>query len=75
VLVFQKASTYRKFITSGWSAAADAKAAAALDRDGIGAGLSINPNAAPVVYHMTRSGIAVSASVGAEKVWADTSLN
>ncbi|MEO8615733.1 MAG: hypothetical protein ABI600_11380 [Luteolibacter sp.] len=75
VIVFRKASTYHKFITSGWSAAADAKAAAALDRNGMGAGMSINPSVDPVVYHMTRSGIAVSASVGAEKVWADSSLN
>ncbi|MEO5713708.1 MAG: hypothetical protein ABIT37_09495 [Luteolibacter sp.] len=75
VVIFRKASTYRTFITSGWSAAADAKAAAAVDRSGVGAGMSINPNADPVVYHMTRTGIAVSASVGAEKVWPDSSLN
>ncbi len=75
VIIFRKASTYRTFITSGWSAAADAKAAAAMDRSGVGAGMSISATTDPVVYHMTRSGIAVSASVGAEKVWADTSLN
>ena len=75
VIIFRKASTYRTFISSGWSAAADAKAAAALDRNGMGAGVSINPSVDPVVYHMTRSGIAVSASVGAEKVWPDSSLN
>jgi lipid-binding SYLF domain-containing protein len=75
VIVFRKTSTYNKFINSGWSAAADAQAAAAVDRSGVGAGLSINPTADPVVYHMTRSGVAVSASVGAEKVWADKSLN
>ena len=75
VIIFRKASTYRTFITSGWSAAADAKAAAALDRNGMGAGMSINATVDPVVYHMTRSGISVSASVGAEKVWPDSSLN
>ncbi len=75
VIIFRKSSTYNKFITSGWSAEADAQAAAAVDRSGVGAGLAINPTLDPIVYHMTRSGIALSASVGAEKVWPDKSLN
>lgn len=75
IIIFRKASTFHKFVTSGWSAAADANAAAALDRKGAGAGLAINPNVDPIVYHMTRSGVSLSATVGAEKVWPDRSLN
>ncbi len=75
VIVFRKPSTFHKFITSGWSAEADAQASAALDRKGAGAGLAINPYVDPVVYHITQSGVAISATVGAEKVWPDKSLN
>ena len=75
IIIFRKPSTYHNFVTSGWSTAADAKAAATLDRKGTGAGLAINPDVDPIVYHMTRSGVSLSASVGAEKVWPDNALN
>jgi lipid-binding SYLF domain-containing protein len=75
IIIFRKQSTYNRFITSGWSMAADAEASAAIDRSGAGAGLSIDPAMDPIVYHMTRTGIALSATVGAEKVWPDKSLN
>ena len=75
VIIFRRQSTFRDFVTSGWSTAADANAAATLDRKGTGAGLALNPNVDPIVYHMTHSGVSLSATVGAEKVWPDNSLN
>ncbi len=75
IIIFRKQSTFHNFVTSGWSAAADARAAARMDRKGTTAGLDISTAVDPIVYHMTRNGVSLSATVGAEKVWPDSSLN
>ncbi|MBC8126277.1 MAG: hypothetical protein H8M99_03905 [Gloeobacteraceae cyanobacterium ES-bin-144] len=75
VAIFRSASAYNTFVTSGWSMGADANAGAALDGNGLAVGAKIDPTTDPVIYTMTVSGVSLSATLGAQKVWPDNALN
>lgn len=75
VLIFRSRSAYQQFVTSGRMANVSAGAGAALDSSGAGVGVKVNPDADPLIYQFTNSGVSLSASLGAERIWPDRELN
>lgn len=75
VMIFRSPAKFKQLVTSGWSAGADAGAGAAYDNSGAGAAVKITPTTDPIIYQMTDTGVELSATLGAEKVWPDKDLN
>jgi len=75
VFIFHDKATLDKFITSGWQFGGHADAAAVADDKGIGAvgGEAVIDNIS--IYPLTKTGLALQATVKGTKYWKDRALN
>ena len=75
IFIFHDKATMNKFIDSGWEFGAHADAAAVADDKGIGAvgGEALIHNI--TIYQITKTGIALQATVKGTKYWKDDDLN
>jgi len=71
VIIFRDSTLFHAFVSRGWSMVADSQSVAALDRASTHDGTVVSSNMDPVVYHLSRNGVAVSATLGARKVWPE----
>lgn len=74
VFIFKTDEAYRQFIDNGWTASAEADAAAKADGSG-GAASGRAQLGDMTIYQMTEDGLALAVSVGGTKYWKDSSLN
>ena len=75
VFVFSTDEAVTRFVESGWAFGADADAAAKVDDTGGAAGAKADISGDIKVYQLTKSGLALSASVAGTKYWKDDKLN
>jgi len=75
IFIFHDKATMHQFIDSGWEFGAQADAAAVADDKGIGAvgGEALIHNI--TIYQITKTGLALQASVKGTKYWRDDDLN
>lgn len=74
VFVFHTEEAFTNFVENGWTATAEADAAAKADESG-GAASGRAQYGDMTVYQMTEDGLALAASIGGTKYWKDGSLN
>jgi len=74
VFVFHTEEAFTNFVENGWTASAEADAAAKADESG-GAASGRAQYGNMTVYQMTEDGLALAASIGGTKYWKDGSLN
>jgi len=74
VFVFNKPEVMQTFLSRGWEFGADAEAGAKLRNDGaeVGASRSVQDME---IYLITKTGIALQATVGGTRYWKDDKLN
>jgi len=75
VIIFNNRAAFLEFVTEGWNFGAKGDAAAKYKDDGGAAGGEVDLNSDIIVIQMTKSGIALRASMGAAKYWIDDDLN
>lgn len=75
VVFFRTREAMEYMITEGWSAGAQATAAAKANDQGGAAGGRESVERNCVIYQLTDSGIELTASIGGTKVWKDDELN
>jgi lipid-binding SYLF domain-containing protein len=74
VFVFHKAETLKSFVENGWTFGAQADAAAkASDKGGAVAGEAVVNGIS--IYQLTKSGLALQATVKGTKFWKDPDMN
>ena len=75
IFIFHDKATMHQFIDSGWEFGAQADAAAVADDKGVGAvgGEALIHNI--TIYQITKTGIALQATVKGTKYWKDDDLN
>lgn len=75
VFIFHDAATMNRFINSGWEFGGHADAAAVAEDKGLGAvgGEAVIDNI--TIYQLTKSGLALQATVKGTKYWKDGELN
>jgi lipid-binding SYLF domain-containing protein len=71
VFLFPDKATFRQFVENGWSADTDASALGG--KEGIGGGLRLANGV--LVYEVSDTGVALSASLAGTKYWKDDKLN
>lgn len=74
VFVFHKRSTLKRFIDHGWTIGGNADAAAKASDKGAAVGGEIVIDGI-TIYQMTKSGLALQATVKGTKYWKDPALN
>jgi lipid-binding SYLF domain-containing protein len=74
VFVFTTRKALNDFVANGWTADADADAAAKLDKRGgaVGGAADIAPGVK--LYQLTENGLALQATIGGTKYWRDDEL-
>jgi lipid-binding SYLF domain-containing protein len=74
VFVFTTRKALNDFVNNGWTAEADADAAAKLDERGgaVGAAADVAPGVK--LYQLTENGLALQATIGGTKYWRDDEL-
>ena len=75
VIIFNNRAAFLEFVTEGWNFGAKGDATAKYKDDGGAAGGEVDLNSDIIVVQMTKSGIALRASMGAAKYWIDDDLN
>lgn len=75
IFVFQNKGAMDKFVTEGWTAGAQADAAATHDDQGDAAALAIDVSPGVKLFQLTESGLALQATIQGTKYWADEDLN
>lgn len=75
VFIFENKKVFDSFVNSGWEANAQADAAAKADKKGgaIGGAITVAPGIR--LYKMTKSGLALQATIQGTKYWKDDDLN
>ncbi len=75
IFIFHDKATMNKFIESGWQVGGHADAAAVADDKGVGAvgGEVLIDNI--TIYQLTKTGLALQATVKGTKYWKDDELN
>jgi hypothetical protein len=74
VVIFRDPAMFRTFVNDGWSMGIDAQAAAMRDRSRSGTAMADDSSIDPIVYHLSRDRVEISATLGARKVWRDGAL-
>ncbi|MFG0275286.1 MAG: hypothetical protein ACF8QF_09530 [Phycisphaerales bacterium] len=74
VFIFETEDAMTNFVENGWTATAEADAAAKADESG-GAASGRLQLGDITVYQLTEDGLALAASIGGTKYWKDASLN
>jgi len=75
VVIFNNKEAFLEFVTEGWNFGAKGDAAAKYKDDGAATGGEVPLDSDIIVVQMTKSGIALRASMGAAKYWIDDELN
>ncbi len=75
VIIFNNKEAFIEFVTEGWNFGAKGDAAAKYKEDGGATGGEVPLDSDIIVVQMTKSGIALRASMGAAKYWIDDDLN
>ena len=75
IFIFHDKATMNRFIESGWQVGGHADAAAVADDKGVGAvgGEVLIDNI--TIYQLTKTGLALQATVKGTKYWKDDELN
>ena len=75
VFVFENEAVLDKFVNEGWTAGAQADAAATHDDEGDAAVLAIDVSPGVKLFQLTESGLALQATIQGTKYWIDKDLN
>ncbi|RPH92572.1 MAG: hypothetical protein EHM68_17000 [Lysobacterales bacterium] len=75
IFVFQNKSALDTFVEEGWTAGAQADAAATHDDQGDAAALAIDVSPGVKLFQLTESGVALQATIQGTKYWKDEDLN
>lgn len=75
VFVFENIAVLDKFVNEGWTAGAQADAAATHDDEGDAAVLAIDVSPGVKLFQLTESGLALQATIQGTKYWIDKDLN
>jgi len=75
VFLFENQKVYEDFINKGWEANAQADAAAKVDEKGKAYGGAIDVAPGIRLYQLTKSGLALQATIQGTKYWKDDELN
>ena len=75
VFVFATQDAMDQFVNEGWTAGAQADAAAAVDDKGDAASLAMDVSPGVRLFQMTDSGLALQATIQGTKYWKDDDLN
>ena len=75
VFIFANNEVMNTFIEEGWTAGAQADAAATHDDEGDSATLAIDVSPGVKLYQLTESGLALQATIQGTKYWKDEDLN
>jgi lipid-binding SYLF domain-containing protein len=75
IFVFQNKSALDTFVEQGWTAGAQADAAATHDDQGDAAALAIDVSPGVKLFQLTESGVALQATIQGTKYWQDEDLN
>jgi lipid-binding SYLF domain-containing protein len=75
VMIFKNKATLDKFIESGWDVGAHADAAAKAGESGAEASGEGDIRSGVEVFSMTKSGLALQATIAGTKYWKDDKLN
>ncbi|TVQ62037.1 MAG: hypothetical protein EA378_06110 [Phycisphaerales bacterium] len=75
VMVFHDAETLEDFLSNRWEANFEADLAARLGDAGGALAGGANGRRSVTVYHITRNGLAITATLNATRYWRDTRLN
>jgi len=74
VLVFKDSKVLEKFVDSGWEFSSGASASAKAGGKGASAEASASGHESIEVYPLTKTGLALGASIGGRKYWKDKDL-
>ncbi|MEM1412966.1 MAG: YSC84-related protein [Pseudomonadota bacterium] len=75
VFTFANQEAMDQFVEEGWTAGAQADAAAKYEDDGDAAALAIDVSPGVRLYQMTEAGVALQATIQGTKYWKDEDLN
>jgi len=75
IFIFQTAAALDTFVEEGWTAGAQADAAATHGDQGDAAALAIDVSPGVKLYQLTESGVALQATIQGTKYWKDADLN
>jgi lipid-binding SYLF domain-containing protein len=75
VFAFESEAALNKFVEEGWTAGAQADAAATHDDEGDAAALAIDVSPGVKLFQLTESGLALQATIQGTKYWKDDELN
>jgi lipid-binding SYLF domain-containing protein len=75
VFVFSDAEKLKNFVDNGWDFSGEADAAAKSDDKGAAAATAGNVSSGVEVFQITKSGLALQATLNGTKYWKDSDLN
>ena len=75
VFAFENEAALNTFVEEGWTAGAQADAAATHDDEGDAAALAIDVSPGVKLFQLTESGLALQATIQGTKYWKDDELN
>jgi len=73
--IFKKPATLKRFVEEGWEFGGGVDASAKSEEKGGAITQELSATLDPEIYQMTKSGIALSATVAGTKYWKDDELN
>lgn len=75
VMIFHKRSAFNNFVNKGWDFSGQADAAATIDDEGVEVNAADTVVGGVTVYQMTKSGLALQATLQGTKYWKNKKLN
>jgi lipid-binding SYLF domain-containing protein len=75
VFAFETKAALNQFVEEGWTAGAQADAAAKYDKEGDAAAMAIDVSPGVKLFQLTESGVALQATIQGTKYWKDDDLN